>query len=224
MQDSSNSSIPFRAVRYSESEMISRSAAFFDQMNKRRSVREFSSEDVPVEVITNIVKTAATAPSGAHKQPWNFCIIRNKELKHRLRILAEEEERINYSGRMSERWIKDLEPFETNAIKEFIDSAPWLIVVMKKSWEFDSEGNKLQNYYVAESVGIACGILITAIHNAGLVTLTHTPSPMNFISKALKRPENEKPYLLLPVGFPASGTRVPNLTRKDFGQIAINFE
>jgi nitroreductase len=175
-------------------------------------------------VIRNIVLTAGTAPSGAHKQPWTFCIIRNSELKSKVRALAEEEERKNYDGRMSERWIKDLEPFGTDAVKEFIDIAPWIIIALKKSFDWDEDGNKTQNYYVNESAGIACGMLITAIHNAGLVTLTHTPSPMNFIAKALNRPENEKPFLLLPVGYPAENCEVPDLKRKDFEDIAIYFK
>ena len=200
-----------------------RAAAFFELMDNRRSVREFSDRDVPEAVIRDIVKTAATAPSGAHKQPWMFCIIRNSDLKSRLRQLAEEEEKKNYDGRMSERWLKDLAPLGTNDVKEFIDIAPWIIVIMKKSYDLDENGQKSNNYYVNESVGIASGFLIAAIHNAGLVTLTHTPSPMNFIARALNRPETEKPFLLLPVGYPAKGCKVPDLKRKPFGEIAIYF-
>ena len=221
--DETTAFVPYNPPCYSDSEMLEKSANFFRLMNGRRSVRDFSDRDVPEEVIQNIVKTAGTAPSGAHKQPWQFCIVRNKDLKHQIRLLAEEEEKINYSGRMSERWIKDLEPFGTNPIKEFIDIAPWIIIVLKKTWDFDENGQQTQNYYVNESVGIACGFLIAAIHNAGLVTLTHTPSPMNFIAKALKRPENEKPFLLLPVGYPAANCMVPNLVRKPLEDIAINF-
>lgn len=216
--------IPYSTQTYSVEEMIARSHNFYHFMDTRRSVRQFSDRDVPEEVIQNIVMTAGTAPSGAHKQPWTFCIVRNAVLKHKIRQLAEEEEKKNYDGRMSDRWIKDLEPFGTNHIKEFIDIAPWVIVVFKKSWDYDENGEKTQNYYVNESVGIASGILITAIHNAGLVTLTHTPSPMNFISKALDRPENEKPYLLLPVGYPADNCEVPDISRKEFEEIAIYFK
>ncbi|MBI3136322.1 MAG: nitroreductase family protein [Bacteroidetes bacterium] len=216
--------ITYKPVQFGESEMISRSKVFYDLMDQRRSVRDFSDRDVPEEIIRNIVKTAGTAPSGAHKQPWVFCVIRNKTLKSRLRALAEEEEKKNYEGRMSERWIKDLAPLGTNEKKEFIDIAPWIIVVMKKSYDQDADGTKTNNYYVNESVGIASGFLIAAIHNAGLVTLTHTPSPMNFIAKALNRPDIEKPYLLLPVGYPAEACKVPDLTRKAYDEIAIYFE
>ncbi|MBD3639084.1 MAG: nitroreductase family protein [Crocinitomicaceae bacterium] len=216
--------IPYNVPSYSTEETIKKSREFYEFMNKRRSVREYSDKDIPQEVIENLVKTAGTAPSGANKQPWTFCIIRNSELKHKVRKLAEEEEEKNYEGRMSERWIKDLEPLGTDPIKEFIDVAPWVIIVLKRSYDFDENGEKTQNYYVNESVGIAAGLLITAIHNAGLVTLTHTPSPMNFIAKALKRPENEKPYLLLPVGYPAEDCTVPDLQRKSFKDIAIIYE
>ena len=216
--------IPYDPVHFAEAEMIKRSKEFYEFMDRRRSVRDFSNEDVPEEVIRNIIQTASTAPSGAHKQPWTFCVVRNTELKHRLRLLAEEEEKKNYAGRMSDRWIKDLEPLGTNEVKEFLDIAPWIIVVMKKSYDLDSDGGKTNNYYVNESVGIACGFLIAAIHNAGLVTLTHTPSPMNFIAKALDRPEEEKPYLLLPVGYPKKGCKVPDLKRKTYDEVAIYFE
>lgn len=216
--------IPYQKENYTEEEMIERASSFYKFMNKRRSVREFSDKDIPREVIENIVKTAGTAPSGAHKEPWTFCIIRNKDLKKQVRALAEEEERKNYESRMSERWLKDLEPFGTNPVKEFIDVAPWIIIVLKQSYGFDEDGNKTQNYYVNESVGIAAGMLIAAIHNAGLVTLTHTPSPMNFIAKALGRPENEKPFLLIPVGHPAEDCKVPDLKRKDFKDIAFYYE
>ncbi len=215
--------IPYKPQSYETDEMIQRALDYYHYMNKRRSVREFSDEDVPEEVINLILKTASTAPSGAHKQPWTFCVVRNSDLKHTLRNLAEEEERKNYNGRMSDRWLKDLEPFGTDDVKPFIDIAPWIIVVMKKSYDFDESGNKVNNYYVNESVGIASGLLISAIHNAGLVTLTHTPSPMNFIAKALNRPENEKPYLLLPVGFPHESCTVPKLERKPLEEIAIYY-
>ena len=216
--------VPYKAPAYTQNQSIEKSKEYYEFMNLRRSVRDYSDKDIPREVIENIVKTAGTAPSGAHKQPWTFCIIRNEELKHQVRELAEEEERINYAGRMSDRWLKDLEPFGTDPVKEFIDVAPWIIIVLKRSYDFDENGEKTQNYYVNESVGIAAGMLISAIHNAGLVTLTHTPSPMNFIAKALKRPENEKPFLLLPVGYPAENCVVPDLKRKELDEIAIFYE
>ncbi|MFT4603270.1 MAG: iodotyrosine deiodinase [Arenicella sp.] len=216
--------IPYKQEKFSEEEMVKRSKDFYHFMDKRRSVREFQDKDVPKEIIEDIVMTASSAPSGAHKQPWTFCIIRSSDLKSKLRELAEEEEKRNYESRMSERWLKDLAPLGTDEVKEFIDIAPWIIIVMKKSYGFDDDGSKSQNYYVNESVGIACGFLITAIHQAGLCTLTHTPSPMNFIAKALGRPENEKPYLLLPIGYAADDCEVPDIHRKPFDDIAIYFE
>jgi nitroreductase len=216
--------IPYKQVSFDEEEMIKRSESYYQFMDKRRSVRDFSDKAVPLEIINNILKTASTAPSGAHKQPWVFCVISNAELKKKIRALAEEEEKKNYAGRMSERWIQDLLPLGTDDVKEFIDIAPWIIVVMKKSYDFDSTGKKMNNYYVNESVGIASGFLISAIHNAGLVTLTHTPSPMNFIAKALNRPENEKPYLLLPVGYALESCAVPDIKRKPLEEIAIYYK
>lgn len=223
MSEAKSKTIPYQQVNFPEEEMIQRAESFYNYMDKRRSVRDFSSRDVPESVINNIIKTASTAPSGAHKQPWTFCVVRNETLKHRLRVLAEEEERKNYGGRMSDRWLKDLEPLGTDDVKEFLDIAPWIIVVMKKSFDFDSDKKKINNYYVNESVGIASGFLIAAIHYAGLVTLTHTPSPMNFIAAALERPKNEKPYLLLPVGYASEKCVVPDLRRKSLEEIAIYY-
>lgn len=196
-----------------------RSEDFYLSMNKRRSVRDFSEQIIPKEVIENIVKTAATAPSGAHKQPWTFCVISNQELKKKIRKAAEAEEKESYDSRMSEQWLKDLEPIGTDWEKPFLETAPYIIVVFKKIYD-EEEGQKKTNYYVNESVGIACGFLISAIHQAGLVTLTHTPSPMNFLSEILDRPKNERPYLLLPVGYPSEETYVPQLSRKGLNEMA----
>lgn len=196
-----------------------RSEDFYLLMEKRRSVREFSDQDIPKEVIENIVKTASTAPSGAHKQPWTFCIISNPELKKKIRDAAEKEEYESYQNRMSDQWLKDLEPIGTDWEKPFLEKVPYIIVVFKKIYD-EEEGQKKTNYYVNESVGIACGFLISAIHQAGLATLTHTPSPMNFLSEILERPKNERPYLLLPVGFPAEQTYVPKLERKGLNEMA----
>jgi iodotyrosine deiodinase len=193
---------------------------YYQLMDTRRSIREFSYKPVPKTVIENIIKTASTAPSGAHKQPWTFCVIESPKLKSKIRIAAEEEEKKSYEGRMSEEWIKDLKPLGTNHLKPFLEIAPYLIIVFKKPYDLDEKGNKLQNYYVNESVGIACGMLITAIHQAGLVTLTHTPSPMNFLTKLLERPSNERAFLLLPVGYPAEETYVPDIERKSLDEIA----
>lgn len=211
--------IPFSHESYSEEEMLNRSSNFLDWADCRRSVRDFSSKPVPKEVIENILMTASTAPSGAHKQPWTFCLISNSELKSRLRQLAEQEEKKSYDGRMSDEWLEDLAPLGTDWEKEFIDIAPWIVIVMKRVYEMGNNGQKRNNYYVSESVGIASGFLIMAIQNAGLVTLTHTPSPMNFIAKALNRPENERPFLLLPIGFPSKDAKVPELIRKSKEQV-----
>jgi iodotyrosine deiodinase len=215
--------IPYDQITFDENEMVERSSFFYDFMDKRRSVRFFSKKDVPLEIVNNILKTASTAPSGANKQPWTFCVVRNPELKANIRELAENEERINYSGRMSDRWLDDLAPLGTDAVKEFLTEAPWIIVVMKKTYDLTNEREKSNNYYVNESVGIACGMLISAIHFAGLVTLTHTPSPMNFISKALNRPENEKPYLILPIGYALESATVPDIKRKTLDEVAIYY-
>jgi nitroreductase len=215
--------IPYDQITFDENEMLERSSSFYNFMDKRRSVRFFSTKDVPLEIINNILKTASTAPSGANKQPWTFCVVRNPELKTQIRELAENEEQINYNGRMSDRWLEDLAPLGTDAVKEFLTDAPWIIVVMKKTYDQNQAGEKSNNYYVNESVGIACGMLISAIHFAGLVTLTHTPSPMNFISKALNRPENEKPYLILPIGYALESCTVPDIKRKTLDEVAIYY-
>jgi len=176
---------------------------------------------VPKEVIENIIRTASTAPSGAHKQPWTFCIVSDTEIKKQIRTEAEKEEFESYNSRMPEEWLKDLRPLQTDWHKEFLETAPYLIIVFKRNYEIEDGGHKHQNYYVTESCGIACGFLLTAIHHAGLAALTHTPSPMNFLAKVLNRPENEKPYLLIPVGYAADDCWVPDLKRKPIEKIAV---
>ncbi len=215
--------IPYKQKELTADEQLKRSEDFYHLLDERRSVREFSDKLVDIKVIENIIKTASTAPSGAHKQPWTFCVISNAQLKSKIREAAEAEEKINYSGRMSERWIEDLEPFGTNWEKPFIDIAPYIIVVFKRAHETIND-EKRNNYYVNESVGIASGMLIAAIHNAGLCTLTHTPSPMNFLSKVLDRPENERAFLLMPVGYPADGAKVPDIKRKKINEIMIHYK
>ena len=206
--------------KLSQPEMIERSETFCKFLDNRRSVRHFSDKEVPRSVIENIIRTAGTAPSGAHKQPWKFCAVSNPEMKTKIREAAEAEEKENYTNRMSERWLNDLAPLGTNENKDFLEIAPWLIVVFKEAFELDENGEKHTNYYVNESVGIACGMLIAAIHNAGLVTLTHTPSPMNFLTDLLKRPTNERAFLLLPVGYASDQVFVPHISRKELNQIA----
>lgn len=206
---------------YEIDEMATRSQLFFEWMNTRRTVREFSDKYIPEQVIENILLSASTAPSGAHKQPWTFCVVKNPDVKKQIRIAAEKEEKESYENRMTDEWLKDLQPIGTDWHKPFLETAPYLIVVFKRSYEFDSNHQKHQNYYVTESCGIACGFLLTAIHDAGLVALTHTPSPMNFLTKILNRPENEKPFLLIPVGYPADECWVPDLKRKSIDEICV---
>lgn len=193
-------------------------------MDKRRTVRDFSSKWVPKEVIENIIKAAATAPSGAHKQPWTFCAISNPTIKQQIRVAAEKEEYESYHHRMPEEWLKDLAPLGTDWHKPFLETAPWLIIVFKRIYEYGEDGKKKNNYYVTESVGIACGLLLNAIQRAGLVALTHTPSPMNFLSDLLQRPENERPFLLIPIGYPADKVWVPHIHRKPLEDVTVFYE
>lgn len=204
---------------YSENEMLERSKNYFKWIDMRRSVRDFSDKPISIEVIENIIKSASTAPSGAHKQPWTFCVVENPEIKKKIRLAAEEEERKSYAERMSEEWLDDLKHLGTDADKPFLETAPYLIIVFKRPYEIDSKGKKHQNYYVNESVGLACGFLISAIHNAGLVTLTHTPSPMRFLEQILERPSNERAFLLLPVGYEADKAYVPDIERKPLDEV-----
>jgi nitroreductase len=216
--------IPYRPVQINPIESIYKSDLFYSHLNQRRSIRDFSDRPIDRKIIENIIKTASTAPSGANKQPWTFCTVSNQALKKEIRIAAEKEEMINYSSRMSETWLEDLKQFGTNWKKPFLEIAPWLIVVFSKSYDLDNEGNKLNNYYVKESVGLACGMLVAAIHNAGLCALTHTPSPMDFLSTVLKRPKNERPFLLIPVGYPAENCTVPDIQRKPLELVSHWYE
>lgn len=216
--------VRYEPERLSEEEMSRRSAEFHSLMNARRSVRAFSSEPVSREIMENLIRTASTAPSGAHMQPWTFCMVSNMELKRRTRELAEKEEKENYDRRMGRQWLADLEPLGITWEKEFLVGAPWLIVVMKHAYRIGPNGEKLPNYYVNESVGIAVGFLVAAIHNAGLATLTYTPSPMGFLARLLERPENERPYMVLPVGRPTPNVVVPDLKRKSLAHVAEFYE
>ena len=205
----------------SDQELLKRARQTLKAYKLRRSIREFSKKAVAKMVIENIIMAASSAPSGAHKQPWTFCAISNSEIKSSIKKAAEKEEYDSYHGRMNEEWMGDLKVFETNWEKPFLEDAPWLIVVFKQSYGQGPIDEKKQHYYVNESVGIACGFLINAIHQAGLVTLTHPPSPMAFLSKILNRPENERPFLLFPVGYPKEITNVPNLTRKTKEEVIV---
>lgn len=211
--------IPYTPIRFADEEMIQRSREFCHFMNKRRTVRDFSNKKIPKELIENIILTANSAPSGANKQPWQFCIVSDPNLKNKIRLAAEEEEYKAYHGGMPEEWLEDLSYIGTDWKKEFLEIAPILIVVFRKPYD-EIKGVPKKNYYVQESVGLACGLLLAAIHNAGLVALTHTPSPMNFLQEILQRPENEKPFLLIPVGYPKEELTVPDIRRKSMEEIS----
>lgn len=213
--------VAYHKETYNAGETKQRAREFYEWMDKRRTVRDFSDKPIETSVIENILLSASTAPSGAHKQPWTFCVVSDPAIKRQIRLEAEMEEKESYDQRMSEEWLEDLAPLQTDWQKPFLETAPYLIVVFRRSYEIDDKGKKRQNYYVTESCGIACGFLLTAIHHAGLVALTHTPSPMNFLSKILNRPENEKPYLLIPVGYPAEACFVPDLSRKKLEEISV---
>ena len=198
-------------------EKLAKSNKLKDKMKTRRSVRKFAKTQFPVEIIENIISMAASAPSGANKEPWFFSIIKNADVKKKIRKAAEKEEKSFYTQRAPQSWLDDLNKFGTDWNKDFLEIAPYLIVVFKQIYDLDN-GNKYKNYYVNESVGISCGFLLTAIHNAGLVALTHTPSPMGFLEKICNRPENERAYLLIPVGLPDKDARVPILKKKKFNE------
>ena len=211
--------VPYRYTRPDAEEVRRRARAFHEQMDQRRSVREFSPDPVPREVIEDLVRAASTAPSGAHRQPWRFVAVGNPSLKTRIREAAEKEERLSYGGRMPPEWLEALAPLGTNSDKPFLEIAPWLVILFRQDYGIAESGERIRNYYIPESVGIAAGMFITAVHQAGLVTLTHTPSPMRFLQEILGRPPNEKAYLLLPVGYAAPGVEVPDLARKGLDEV-----
>lgn len=214
---------PFAPLNFQslpEAEMQARAAAFYQQLRRRRSVRDYSDRAVPLDVIENCLRAAGTAPSGANMQPWHFAVVKDPAVKQRIREAAEEEERAFYTQRASEAWLNDLAPLGTDANKPFLEIAPCLIAIFSQSYQLDGAGQKHLNYYVTESVGIATGFLIAALHNAGLACLTHTPSPMRFLNEILGRPNNERPFLLLVVGYPADDAQVPVITKKPLSDIA----
>ncbi|HLB00178.1 MAG TPA: nitroreductase family protein [Bacteroidota bacterium] len=212
--------IPYQPLRFEKPDQLARAREFYELCARRRTVREFSPRPVPRPLLETILRTAGTAPSGANKQPWRFVVVTDPGVKKRIREAAEKEEKESYEHRMPQEWLDDLAALGTDRHKEFLEIAPALIVVF--SIDYEKEGGKTRkNYYVKESVGLAAGLLIVAIHNAGLVSLTHTPSPMNFLRKILDRPSNERPFLLIPVGYPAEGVTVPNISRKSPGQFVV---
>ena len=214
--------VPYRPDRLTEHEMVRRGGEFYSRMQSRRSVREFSADDVPRELIEIAIKTASTAPSGAHRQPWTFVAVSGTDTKRAIRIAAEAEERQSYEGgRMPPEWLETLAPLGTDWRKPYLEVVPWIVVVFEHVHGVTLEGERSKNYYVKESVGIACGFFIASLHDMGLATLTHTPSPMGFLSKILNRPSHEKPYVLFPIGYPADNAQVPDLRRKSLDEVAV---
>ena len=215
---------PLAHVRIPEDEMRARAHEIFAEFDRRRTVREFSPQPVPRELIELAIRAASTAPSGAHQQPWTFVVVGDAEMKRQMREAAEEEERVNYRGRMPPEWLQALAPLGTDALKEHITTAPWVVVLFRQRHGVNADGSQRTHYYSTESCGIAAGLFIAAVHQMGLATLTHTPSPMGFLSELLERPANEKPFLLMPVGYPAADARVPDLLRKPLDEISAWFE
>lgn len=218
--------IPLNFERLTPEEQLRQSWMFLERMRSRRTVRHFSTEAVPFELIANAIATAASAPSGANQQPWTFAVISDPELKRQIRAAAEAEERASYESRMSEEWLAALAPLGTDWNKPHLEDAPYLIIVFAQAygWKTDpatGEQHKVKHYYVTESVGIAVGLLLASLHSAGLATLTHTPSPMGFLSEILNRPSNERAYVVIPVGYPAPDAEVPDISKKSLDDVMI---
>jgi nitroreductase len=211
---------PLVFTRLAARAALRRSQEFLELIGRRRSVREFSDEPVPRELVENAIRAAATAPSGANRQPWTFVVISDPAVKARIREAAEREEELLYRERASEEYLDAIEPIGTDWVKPHLTEAPYVIAIFEQPWSYEPDGTKRKNYYVRESVGIAVGILLVALHNAGLATLTHAPSPMGFLKEILGRPENERPFLLIPVGYPAEGAVVPTLEKKTLAEVA----
>jgi nitroreductase len=212
--------VPLDFRRYRTDEMRRRADEFHAEMDRRRSVRMLSGEAVPLDLIERAIETASTAPSGAHHQPWRFVVTGNPEIKRRIREAAEAEERTNYEeGRINDEWRRELEPLGTDWHKEFLEIAPWVVVLFEERYGVTEPGDRRHHYYVKESCGIAAGMFITALHHMGLATLTHTPSPMAFLTQVLGRPANERPFVLFPVGYPIDGCLVPDLVRKPLNEV-----
>ena len=208
---------------YSSEEMRLRSRIFFENLSTRRTIRDFSDKPIEREVIENCIRTAGTAPSGANIQPWHFVLISDPTIKKQIRVAAEKEEKEFYKTRAPKEWLEALAPLGTDNIKPYLETAPYLIAIFMQRYGKLPDGRRVKHYYGLESVGIATGMLITAIHNAGLASLTHTPSPMGFLNKILEQPKNERPFLLLVVGHPAEDARVPDIKRKDISEIMTEF-
>jgi iodotyrosine deiodinase len=214
--------IRYRTQRFAPEEQLAQAQSFYEEMNRRRSVRDFSSDPVPRELVEYAIRTASTAPSGAHRQPWTFVLIGDSDLKRQIRIAAEEEERINYEGgRMPEHWRQALEPIGTDWHKDFLEVVPWIVVLFEQRYGVAPDGSQIHHFYVKESCGIAAGVFVTALHRVGLATLTHTPSPMAFLTKLLGRPRNERPFCMFPIGYPTADCMVPDLRRKGLEEVLV---
>lgn len=212
--------IDYEYVHRGPTEMVERGSAFRELMEARRSIRLFSDEPVERQLIEQAIATASTAPSGAHKQPWTFAVTEDPTIKSAIREAAEEEERTNYlENRMNEEWQEAIAPIGTDHHKEFLEIAPWIVVLFEQRYELRADGGQAKNYYVKESCGMAAGLFVAALHNMGLATLTHTPSPMNFLKGIFERPENERPFVMFPVGYPLPGVQVPDLQRKPLSEV-----
>ena len=210
--------------RYPAQEMLDRARSFHEEIRRRRTVRDFSGEPIPDGVIEQCLAAAATAPSGANMQPWHFVVIRDQAIKRRIRVAAEQEEQEFYEHRASPEWLEALKPLGTDASKGFLETAPCLIAIFSQKFALLPDGRKVKHYYPGESVGLATGFLLAALHHAGLATLTHTPSPMGFLNTILERPRNEKPFLLLVVGYPDEAARVPDIHRKELSEVMSVFD
>jgi nitroreductase len=208
-----------RFKKFTSKEMGRESARFLSGIKSRHTVRDFSDKDISLEIIINCIRAAASSPSGANKQPWHFVVVKDKELKKQIRVAAEKEEKEFYTHRATKEWLQDLNQFGTDWKKPFLEIAPYLIVVFRKKYDINKSGSKKKNYYVNESVGIASGVLLTALHLSGLATLTHTPSPMGFLGDILGRPKNESAYLLIPTGLPSESAMIPDISKKSFADV-----
>ncbi len=215
---------PLHFQRLDPDEQLARSRELLDRMRTRRTVRDFSREPVPFELIENAIATATTAPSGANQQPWTFVVVSNAEIKRKIREAAEAEEYESYTRRMSQEWLDALAHLHTDWHKPHLEDAPYLIIVFAQAYGLGADGTKIKHYYVSESVGIAVGMLLASLHTAGLATLTHTPNPMTFLSEILGRPANERAYVVIPVGYPAADAKVPNITKKPLDEVLIRVE
>ncbi|MCP3975789.1 MAG: nitroreductase family protein [bacterium] len=217
--------IPYIPERLNADEQRRRALAFYQEMDERRSVRFFSDDPVPRDLIDQAILTASTAPSGAHRQPWTFVVTGSVDIKRQIRLAAEEEEKVNYDGgRLPEHWREALEPLGTDWRKPFLETVPWVVVMFEQRYGIGADGSRVHNYYVKESAGIAAGMFIAALHHMGLATLTHTPSPMAFLTTLLGRPENERPFCMFPIGYPAADCVVPDLKRKALAEVAVEVE